>query len=212
MINMEKYLNFKEKNDENKIKEIAKEIKDGKVVVFPTETVYGIGTNGLDENAIEKLYKIKQRPKEKPITLLVSDFEMIDKVAREINEIEYKLIKKFMPGPLTIILMKKEFVSDILTAGSKFVGIRIPDNEIARKLIEYSGLPIATTSANLSGKVAKIDLEDIRIEFKDKIDYYIDGGTSKIGKGSTVVKVVENNIKILREGSITKKQLEDTLK
>ncbi len=209
---MEKYLNFKEKIDENKIKEIAYEIKNGKVVVFPTETVYGIGTNGLDENAIEKLYKIKQRPKEKPITLLVSDFEMIDKVAREINEIEYKLIKKFMPGPLTIILMKKEFVSDILTAGSKFVGIRIPDNEIARKLIEYSGLPIATTSANLSGKVAKIDLEDIRIEFKDKIDYYIDGGTSKIGKGSTVVKVVENNIKILREGSITKKQLEDTLK
>ena len=212
MINMEKYLNFKEKNDENKIKEIAKEIKDGKVVVFPTETVYGIGTNGLDENAIEKLYKIKQRPKEKPITLLVSDIKMINNVAKEISKNEIKLIKKFMPGPLTIILRKKEFLSDILTAGLKFVGIRIPDNEIARKLIEYSGLPIATTSANLSGKVAKIDLEDIRIEFKDKIDYYIDGGTSKIGKGSTVVKVVENNIKILREGSITKKQLEDTLK
>ena len=206
---MKKYLDCKEKIDENEIKKIAQSIKNGKIVVFPTETVYGIGTNGLDENAIEKLYKIKQRPKEKPITLLVSDIEMIDKVAREINEIEYKLIKKFMPGPLTIILMKKEFVSDILTAGSKFVGIRIPDNEIARKLIEYSGLPIATTSANLSGKVAKIDLEDIRIEFKDKIDYYIDGGTSKIGKGSTVVKVVENNIKILREGSITREELNE---
>lgn len=212
MINMEKYLNFKEKIDENKIKEIAKEIKNGKVVVFPTETVYGIGTNGLDENAIKKLYKIKQRPKEKPITLLVSDIKMINNVAKEISKNEIKLIKKFMPGPLTIILRKKEFLSDILTAGLKFVGIRIPDNEIARKLIEYSGVPIATTSANLSGKMAKIDLEDIRIEFKDKIDYYIDGGTSKIGKGSTVVKVVENNIKILREGSITKKQLEDTLK
>ena len=206
---MKKYLDCKEKIDENEIKKIAQSIKNGKIVVFPTETVYGIGTNGLDENAIEKLYKIKQRPKEKPITLLVSDIEMIDKVAREINEIEYKLIKKFMPGPLTIILMKKEFVSDILTAGSKFVGIRIPDNEIARKLIEYSGVPIATTSANLSGKVAKIDLEDIRIEFKDKIDYYIDGGTSKIGKGSTVVKVVENNIKILREGSITREELNE---
>ena len=206
---MKKYLDCKEKIDENEIKKIAQSIKNGKIVVFPTETVYGIGTNGLDENAIEKLYKIKQRPKEKPITLLVSDIEMIDKVAREINEIEYKLIKKFMPGPLTIKKKKKEFVSDILTAGSKFVGIRIPDNEIARKLIEYSGVPIATTSANLSVKMAKIDLEDIRIEFKDKIDYYIDGGTSKIGKGSTVVKVVENNIKILREGSITREELNE---
>lgn len=207
MIIMEKYLNFREKIDDNKIKEIAKEIKKGKVVVFPTETVYGIGTNGLDENAIEKIYKIKKRPKEKPISLLVSDIEMINKVAKEINEKEYKLVKKFMPGPLTIILRKKENVPDILTAGSEFVGIRIPDNEIAIKLIEYSGVPIATTSANISGKKANIELNKIMEEFKDEVDYYIDGGISKIGKASTVVKANNNKIEILREGSIRKHEL-----
>ena len=113
-----------------------------------------------------------------------------------------------MPGPLTIILRKKENIPDILTNGSEFVGIRIPDNEIARKLIDYSGIPIATTSANISGKESNTELKDIMLEFDDKVDYYIDGGISKIGKASTVVKVVNNKIEIIREGSITKEELE----
>ena len=205
---MKEYLDCKEKIDDNKIKEIGQDIKNGKIVVFPTETVYGIGTNGLNKEAIEKLYKIKQRPKEKPISLLVSDIEMINKVAKDIDEIEYDLIKQFMPGPLTIILRKKENIPDILTNGSEFVGIRIPDNEIARKLIDYSGIPIATTSANISGKESNTELKDIMLEFDDKVDYYIDGGISKIGKASTVVKVVNNKIEIIREGSITKEELE----
>ena len=208
---MKNSLNSKEKIDESEIKKIAQNIKNGKIVVFPTETVYGIGTNGLSKEAIENLFKIKQRPKEKPISLLVSDINMIDKVAKEINDIEYKLIKKFMPGPVTIILRKKELIPNILTNGSEFVGIRIPDDEIAIKLIEYSGVPIATTSANISGKEANTNLKDIMIELKDKVDYYIDGGISKIGRASTVIKVEDNKIKILREGSITKEQLINAL-
>ncbi len=196
-------LKCNENSDDNSLKKISQSIKKSKVVVFPTETVYGIGTNGLDEKAIEKLYKIKHRPKEKPISLLVSDINMIKNIAKDINELEYKLIKKFMPGPLTIILRKKESIPDILTANSEFVGVRIPDNEIARKLIEYSGVPIATTSANISGKKANIELNKIMEEFKDKVDCYIDGGISKIGKASTVVKVIDNKIEILREGSVT---------
>lgn len=207
---MKEYLDYKDKIDENQLKEIAQNIKKGKIAVFPTETVYGIGTNGLDEGAVEKLFKIKKRPKEKPVSLLVSDIDMINKVAKDISKTEYNIIKKFMPGPLTIILRKKEIVLDILTNGSEFVGIRIPDNEIARKLIEYSGIPIATTSANISGKEANTNLKDIMLEFKDKVDYYIDGGTSKIGKASTVIKVVNNKIEILRTGSITKEQLENS--
>ena len=209
---MKNYLDCKKIIDENEIKEIAKDIKEGKVAVFPTETVYGIGTNGLNEKAIEKLFRIKNRSKQKPISLLVSNMNMIEGVTKNINEIEYKLIKKFMPGPLTIILEKNENVPDILTAGSKFVGIRIPYNEIAIKLIEYSGVPIATTSANVSGEEANIKLQDIMFEFEDKADYYIDGGISKIGKASTVVKVEDNEIKILREGSISKEQLVSVLK
>ena len=207
---MKEYLDYKDKIDENQLKKIAQNIKKGKIAVFPTETVYGIGTNGLDEGAVEKLFKIKKRPKEKPVSLLVSDIDMINKVAKDISKTEYNIIKKFMPGPLTIILRKKEIVLDILTNGSEFVGIRIPDNEIAKKLIEYSGIPIATTSANISGKEANTNLKDIMLEFKDKVDYYIDGGTSKIGKASTVIKVVNNKIEILRTGSITKEQLENS--
>ena len=207
---MVRYIDCKDKINEEEIKEIANDIKEGKIVVFPTETVYGIGTNGLNEEAIGKLFKLKKRPKEKPISLLVSDIDMINKVAKDISETEYNIIKRFMPGPLTIILRKKENVPDILTAGSEFVGIRIPDNEIARKLIEYSGIPIATTSANISGKESNTNIKDIMLEFKEKVDYYIDGGRSKLGKASTVIKVVNNKIEILRTGSITKEQLENS--
>lgn len=206
---MKKYLDCKEKIDENEIKKIAQSIKNGKIVVFPTETVYGIGTNGLNEKAVEKLFSIKNRPKEKPISLLVSNIEMIEKIARDISEIEYKIIKEFMPGPVTIILRKKQIIPDILTNCSEFVGIRIPDNKIARKLIEYSGVPIATTSANISGQEANVNLKDIMLEFEDKVDFYIDGGTCKIGKASTVVKVNDGKFEILREGNITREELNE---
>ena len=157
------------------------------------------------------MYKIKERPLNKPISLLVSDYEMIEKVAKDISEIEYKIMKKFFPGPLTIILNKKDIVPDIVTSRGSTVGIRMPEEEITRKLIEYAGVPIAAPSANISGKPSGIDLQEIIKEFGDKVDYYIDGGKSKIGIGSTIVKVENNTIKILREGSISKKEIEDLI-
>ena len=157
------------------------------------------------------MYKIKERPLNKPISLLVSDYEMIEKVVKDINELEYKIMKKFFPGPLTIILNKKDIVPDIVTSGGSTVGIRMPEEEITRKLIEYAGVPIAAPSANISGKPSGIDLQEIIKEFGDKVDYYIDGGKSKIGIGSTIVKVENNTIKILREGSISKKEIEDLI-
>ena len=200
---MSKYINFKNNIEYTKLKEVATAIKNGKVVVFPTETVYGIGTNGLDEKAIEKLYKLKKRPKNKPISLLVNNIDMINDIAEDITELEYKLINKFMPGPLTIILKKKNKIPDILTANSSTVGIRIPENEIAIKLIEYANVPIATSSANISGKSSGINLKNIMNDFNDDIDYYIDGGFSKIGIASTVVQVLDGIPHILREGVIT---------
>lgn len=208
---MERLINLKNCKDYQKLRYPAKNVKNGGIVVFPTETVYGIGTNGLDKEAVERLYKIKERPLNKPISLLVSNFEMIEKVAKDISETEYKIMKKFFPGPLTIILNKKDIVPNILTSGGSTVGIRMPEDEITRKLIEYAGVPIAASSANISGRSSGIDIQDIIKEFGDKIDYYIDGGKCKIGIGSTIVKVENNAIKILREGIISKEEIENTL-
>ena len=209
---MEKLLNLKNCKNYLKLRFPAEIIKNGGIVVFPTETVYGIGTNGLDKEAVERLYKIKERPLNKPISLLVSDFEMVEKVVKDISEIEYKIMKEFFPGPLTIILNKKDIVPEIVTSGGITVGIRMPDEETTRKLIKYAGVPIAAPSANISGKPSKIDVQDIIKEFGDKVDYYIDGGKSKIGIGSTIVKVEKNAIKILREGSISKEEIEKAIK
>lgn len=204
---MEKYLDFKNNNNYQKLKYPAEIIRNGGIVVFPTETVYGIGVNGLDRNAVEKLYKIKERPLDKPISLLVSDFEMIEKVAQNITEVEYKLMKKFFPGPLTIILNKRDIVPDIVTSGGDTVGIRMPKEEITRKLIEYAGVPIAAPSANISGKPSGTNLQEIIQEFEGKVDYFIDGGKSEIGISSTIVKVIDEIPYILREGSISKKEI-----
>ena len=194
------------------LKKVAQIIKNGGIVVFPTETVYGIGTNGLDANAIKKLYEVKKRSLSKPISLLVSDIDMIKKVAKNITEAENKIIENFFPGPLTIILKKKKIVPDILTANGDTVGIRIPDNEIARKLIKYAGVPIATPSANISGKSSGINLQDIKKEFKNKVDYYVEDKQISTGVSSTIVKIENGIPKILREGNITKKEIEKALK
>lgn len=206
---MQNYLDFKENIDDDKLKEIAKEIKNGKIAIFPTETVYGIGTNGLDESAVKKLYLVKKRSFNKPISLLVNNINMLEAVTKNITKLEYALIEKFLPGPLTIILQKKEIVPDIVTANSDTVGIRIPENQIALKLIEYAGIPIATPSANISGKPSGTSIQDIMKDFDKGVDYFIDDGPSKIGKASTIVKVINGIPHILREGKITKDKINE---
>ena len=205
------YLDCKNKIDFDKLKEISQIIKNGGIVVFPTETVYGIGTNGLNKEAISRLYEVKQRPTNKPISLLVSSIDMAEMVAKDITDMEYKLMEKFFPGPLTIILKKKSNVPDNLTNNTDTVGVRMPDNIIAKELIEYANVPIATPSANISGKPSGTDINTIMNDFKDKVDYYIDGGKSKLGIGSTIVKLENGYPVILREGSISKKQILECL-
>ena len=185
----------------------AELIKQGKIVVFPTETVYGIGTNGLDAGAVKKLYEIKQRPLNKPVTLLVSNMEMVEMLAKDITEIEYKIMKKFFPGPLTIILKKKEIVPDIVTAGGQTVGIRMPSGEIARKLVEIAGIPIAAPSANITGQSSGTNIQEIRKHFEGKADFFIDDGESELGISSTIVQVIDGNPQILRQGSVALKEI-----
>jgi len=209
---MRKYLDLRNNKDYTKLKEVAEVIKKGGIVVFPTETVYGIGVNALNKNAVKRLYEVKQRPLNKAISLLVSNMEMIEQVAKDITDIEYGLIKEFFPGPLTIILNKKDSVPDIVTAGGSTIGVRMPENEIALKLIEYAEIPIAAPSANVSGKPSGTELNTIMDEFKENVDCYIDGGKPKIGLASTIVQVIDGVPHILREGSISKEQIEAVYK
>ena len=209
---MTNYYNWKEKINENELKEVIEILKNNGIIIFPTETVYGIGTNGLNKEAIKKLYEVKQRPLNKPINLLVSNIEMVNQVAKNISKLEYKIMQNFFPGPLTIILEKKDIVPDILTANTNTVGIRMPSGKIARKLIEYAGVPIATPSANISGKPSGTNIKDIQKDFEGKVDYFIDNGESKLGIPSTIVRVINNEVHILRHGSISKEEINNIVK
>lgn len=205
---MAKVLDLKNDNDYSKLKEAADLIKNGGLVLFPTETVYGLGTNGLDENAIKKIYIAKGRNQGNPINLLVNDMEMVNLIARNISKLEYKLMETFFPGPFTIILNKKDIVPDVLTANQDTVGVRMPSGIIAKKLVELACIPIAAPSANLSGKPSGTNFDDLYHDFKDKVDFMIDDGNSTIGIESTIVRVIDGIPHILRPGSITDEQIE----
>ena len=130
-------------------------IKNGGLVLFPTETVYGLGANGLDENAVKKIFIAKGRKQDNPLILHISNFEMLNKIAKNINDTEIKLLNSFWPGPFTLILNRTNIVPDVVTGGLDTVGIRLPSGKIAKHLIEFSGTPIAAPSANISGKPSR---------------------------------------------------------
>ncbi len=186
----------------NLIRKVGNSIIDGELVIFPTDTVYGIGTNGINCSAIKKIYSAKNRNLNNPINLLVDSIDMIKSITTNITELEYKLIEAFLPGAFTIILPKNNLIPNIVTANSEFVGIRIPNNKIALDLIKYTNTPLATTSANISGKVSSTYISDILDEFSQSTAYILDNGISDIGLESTIVQVINNSVHILRLGSI----------
>ncbi len=209
-----KYSNQKEEIREEEIQEAAQEIKKGNLVLFPTETVYGIGANALDQNAVKKIFIAKGRAQDNPLIVHVSNMQMVEDIVENIGTVERKLIEKFWPGPLTIIFQRKEkeLIPDVVTANLDTVGIRMPSNLIAQKLIEKAGVPIAAPSANVSGRPSGTKIEDIIAELDGKVEYILDGGFTDIGLESTVIRVKENEINILRPGKITKEQLEEVAK
>ena len=202
-----KYADLKNGINLEKIKEAADCIKNGELVLFPTETVYGIGANALDEKAVSKIFKAKGRAGDNPLIVHISNLNMLENLVQNIGETEKKLMKNFWPGPLTIILNKKECIPYNVTAGLETVGIRFPSNMIAQDLIEFSELPIAAPSANISGRPSGTNVEDIFKELSDKVNYIIDGGQCEIGVESTVVRVVDGVPHILRPGKITAEQI-----
>ena len=202
------YYNWTEDTSTEELKIICNLIKNGELVIFPTETVYGIGANALDSNAVNKIFIAKGRPSDNPLIVHIANKATIDEIAKDITEVEKKLIDSFMPGPFTIILKKKECIPSVVSAGLDTVAVRIPDNIIAKAIITYSGVPIVASSANIFGKPSGTKIEDIRKEIEGKVSAIVDGGESNVGLESTVVKVINEIPVILRPGKITPEQIE----
>lgn len=181
------------KPTEENILRAAELIKSGELVAFPTETVYGLGADGLNKTAQEKIYIAKGRPSDKPLTLHVASLSQVERVA-EISALAEKLFKKFCPGPLTIILPKKN------SSGS--VGIRFPDNKIALELIKVSDCLIAAPSANISGQTPPKTAQEVFDNLHGKVKIILDGGECKFGVSSTIIDISKDTPKILRVGAI----------
>lgn len=201
---MSKYYNWELEIPENELKEVIDILKEGGVVVFPTETVYGIGGNALSKDVIDRIYRIKNRPRDKAINIMLGNKDDIEKYANVNSDIETKIIEKCMPGPITLIMEKKNSnFGDGFTKSDNTIGIRIPDNKIIGSILENLDFPIIAPSANISGKPSGVDAKEIAKEFDGLVDAIIDGGKPKVGLASTIIKVENNDIVILREGKIT---------
>lgn len=206
-----KILNWKNEINQEELKDVSNCLVSGGLVIFPTETVYGIGALATNPKAVDEIFIAKGRANDNPLIVHLANIEEIEKYATISNDIERKLIDAFMPGPFTIILKKKNNIPDNVSAHLDTVGIRIPSNKIANAILSYQNIPIAAPSANISGKPSGTDIADITNEFMDKVDYIIDGNNTDIGLESTVVKVIDNIPTILRPGYITKEDILDVI-
>ena len=197
--------------DENSIDALNKAselLKAGEVVGIPTETVYGLGANALNKQACLKIFEAKGRPADNPLIVHIASPEDAEKLALT-NSLYYKLAKTFMPGPLTVIMPKKDIVPSEVTAGLDTVAIRCPVHKVARALIKLSGLPIAAPSANTSGKPSPTTAQHVYDDMNGKIPLILDGGECSVGVESTVISITENEIVLLRPGAITVEMLKD---
>ena len=186
-------------------------LKNGGLVAIPTETVYGLGANGLDEEAVAKIFVAKGRPQDNPLILHVADAEEIEKFCHSIPPAAYALAKAFWPGPLTMVLPARDSVPKRTTAGLPTVAVRCPDCAVTRDIIRLSGVPIAAPSANISGKPSTTTAEHVRHDHDGRIDAIVDGGPCRVGVESTIVDLTETPPRLLRPGGITPEQLKAVL-
>lgn len=177
----------------------------GELVAFPTETVYGLGADGLNVAACRKIFAAKGRPSDKPLSLLVTA-SMVERVAK-VNAAAEKLFAALSPGALTIILPKNKIVPDFVTGGRDSVGVRIPDNDVALKLIELAGVPIAAPSANLSGMEPPTSATEVFDNLRGRVEVILDGGQCRFGVSSTIIDLTSSEPKILRRGAIAPEKI-----
>ena len=183
-------------------------LKQGGIVAFPTDTVYGLGACANLPQAVERVYRVKERARNMPLPLLLADVSQITEVAEPVPPIAWLLINSFLPGALTIVLPRSNSVPDIITAGSKTIAVRIPAHPVPTALAQGLGTPVVGTSANLSGRPSPLTAEEVHSQLGDKIDLVIDGGRCPGGKESTIVDVTGQTPVVLREGAISREELE----
>ncbi len=194
-------------NISDNIEIASRYIQEGKLVAFPTETVYGLGANALNPMAVAKIFEVKERPSFDPLIIHIAEVKDLEKLILSTDKRVYKLAEKFWPGPLTMVLPKSHIVPDIVTSGLPTVGIRMPGNEIALELIRKSNCPIAAPSANKFGRISPTTAEHVRKQLPD-VDYILDGGKTTVGIESTIIKFTQHGFQILRSGIITQEEIE----
>lgn len=195
--------------DHSALKRAGALLREGGLVAFPTETVYGLGANGLDDRAVKRIFEAKGRPSDNPLILHISHIRELDRLVASVPERARMLIDRFWPGPMTLVLKKADLVPDQVTAGLDTVAVRMPDHPVARCLIGYAGVPVAAPSANLSGKPSPTRAEHVIEDLQGRVEMIIDGGDVAIGLESTVIDVTSPRITVLRPGGITVEQLRE---
>jgi L-threonylcarbamoyladenylate synthase len=193
----------------NNIQQAAELLRAGKLVAFPTETVYGLGANALDAAAVRNIFEAKGRPSSSPLIVHVATIEMARELAAEWPDAAEKLARRFWPGPLTMVVPKKALVPDIVTAGLPSVGLRIPAHPMARALLEAAQIPIAAPSANRFTQLSPTTADHVRQAFPEL--FIVDGGACKVGIESTVISLAGQMPRILRPGMISQRQIEEVI-
>ncbi len=197
--------------EKEKIEEAAKIIKDGGLVAFPTETVYGLGADALNKEAVKKVFEVKGRPHSKPLSILIGRKEELIKYVQKIPKAAEALIEKFWPGPLTLIFEASSLIPDVIKGKDNSIGMRMPDCRIALEIVEASGVPLVCPSANLSGRPAPIKAEEVIKDLGEKIDLILDGGEAKIGVESTVLDLTTSPPTMVREGALKREGIEEVI-
>ncbi len=205
-------LDLDDKNQiETTLEATAKILESGGVIIYPTDTLYGIGTNAFNENAIAKIYKIKKQDRNKPISVIVKDIKMARRLACIDSKVE-KILERIWPGPITVVLRKKDVIPYILTGGDETVAIRIPDNKFISALMKKIDFPITATSANISGEKNLLKSDEIVEKFKNSKpspDLFIDAGDIKDPTASTIIDLTTPVPKILRTGIVGKEKMQE---
>ena len=189
----------------------AEIICNGELVAIPTETVYGLGANGLDENAVAKIFEAKGRPQDNPLILHLSCAEEMDRYCHHVPQMAYRLAEKYWPGPLTIVLPARECVPKRTTGGLDTVAVRCPDNDVTREIIRLAGVPLAAPSANISGKPSTTTAQHVLHDHDGRIAAVVDGGPCRVGVESTIVDLTGDRPRLLRPGGVTPEELTDVL-
>lgn len=204
---MGKIIKIETNKDFDKLTSPALALASGKLVAFPTETVYGLGANALDESAVASIFTAKGRPQDNPLIVHIADREDIKKIVKSVPDAAKKILDNLTPGPITIVLEKNDTIPDVVTAGGSTVAVRIPESQIARELIKRAGVPVAAPSANTSGKPSPTKAEHVAEDLFDEVEFIIDGGACRVGLESTVVDLTVTPPTILRPGGVTHEKL-----